>query len=356
MKMDFPVGNHRVGYDQPTYFIADIAANHDGSLQRAVDLIHLSAEAGADAAKFQNFQAETIVSDYGFRSLGGQLSHQSKWQKSVFETYQDASLPMEWTETLATACREAGIDYSTAPYDLDLLPELSKFVSFWKVGSGDITWIENVSAMASDGKPVFLATGASTIDDVKRAVSAILESTDQLCLMQCNTNYTGSIENFRFVELNVLKQFADLFPDVVLGLSDHTPGHAAVLGAVALGARAVEKHFTDDTSRDGPDHPFSMDRASWREMVERTRELEFALGQSEKRIVDNEKETVVLQRRAIRAKGDIQAGTVITAEHLIPLRPCPNDALPPYRQEDLIGHRSVRDIVDGDCVRLTDID
>ena len=91
--------------------------------------------------------------------------------------------------------------------------------------------------------------------------------------MQCNTNYTGSPDNFRHIQLNVLRTFASLYPDCVLGLSDHTPGHATTLGAVALGARVIEKHFTDDTAREGPDHPFSMDPFSWREMVERTREL-----------------------------------------------------------------------------------
>jgi sialic acid synthase SpsE len=351
----FSVGRHRLGPDRPTYFIADIAANHDGDLQRAVDLIHLCAEAGADAAKFQNFRVETIVSDYGFRALGGQQSHQANWEKSVFKTYRDASLPMEWTEALAEACKDADIDYFTAPYDLDLLPALSRHVACWKVGSGDVTWIENIEAMAADGKPVFLATGASTMDDVERAVAGVRKHTDELCLMQCNTNYTGSLENFRFVELNVLKQFAERFPDVLLGLSDHTPGHAAVLGAVALGARAVEKHFTDDVTRSGPDHPFSMDPTTWRDMVERTRELELALGRPEKRIMENEAETVVLQRRAIRARRPIAAGATIHAEDLIPLRPCPEDALPPYRMSELIGRKAARAIDEGDCVRRTDI-
>src|SRR5205823_7586903 len=118
-----------------------------------------------------------------------------------------------------------------------------------------------------------------------------------VCLMQCNTNYTGSLQNFAHIHLNVLRTYASRFPEAVLGLSDHTPGHATVLGAVALGARAIEKHFTDDCSREGPDHGFSMDRRTWREMVDRTRELELALGNGIKRIEDNEQQTVVLQRR-----------------------------------------------------------
>ena len=355
MSKEFRIGRHTVGVDQPTYFVADLAANHDGHLQRAKDLIHLAADAGANAAKFQNFHASTIVSDHGFTALGGQQSHQAKWGKSVYEVYDDASLPMTWTEDLKNSCDQAGIDYFTAPYDLSLIGELSKFVCAWKIGSGDITWLENVEAMAADGKPVLLATGAAEIGDVRRAVTAIRKYTDDFVLMQCNTNYTASLENFRHIALNVLKTYAEEFPGVVLGLSDHTPGHATVLGAVALGARVVEKHFTDDTGRVGPDHAFSMDQANWRDMVDRTRELEAALGPAKKHVMDNEKETVVLQRRAIRARRVISQGETILAEDLIPLRPCPVGALPPYHADQLIGRTAKRDIEEGDCFLQSDL-
>ncbi len=173
--------------------------------------------------------------------------------------------------------------------------------------------------------------------------------------MQCNTNYTASLENFRHIALNVLKTFAREFPDVVLGLSDHTPGHATVLGAVTLGARAIEKHFTDDTGREGPDHPFSMDPRTWRDMVDRTRELELALGPSTKTVMENERDTVVVQRRAVRAKRAIAAGSTIGERDLVVLRPCPPDALPPYRQSEVVGKKARRAIPEGDCVRLEDV-
>ncbi len=348
-------GRFKVGPDHPTYFIADVAANHDGDLERAKDLIHLCAEAGANAAKFQNFKAETIVSDYGFRSLGGQQSHQASWEESVYDVYDAAALPMEWTQDLQATCEKANIDYFTAPYDLQMLDALSEYVAAWKLGSGDITWLESIERMAADGKPLFMATGAADMDEVDRAMAAARKHTDKICLMQCNTNYTGSLENFRHIALNVLKSYAQRYPETVLGLSDHTPGHATVLGAVALGARAVEKHFTDDTGRDGPDHGFSMDPESWREMVARTRELEYALGPAEKRVMDNEQETVVLQRRAIRAREDIPAGAALSEDVLISLRPCPTDALPPYRLGELLAKTATRDIPAGDVVRREDV-
>ena len=189
----------------------------------------------------------------------------------------------------------------STPYDLEAVDMLDPFVEVFKIGSGDITWPEMLSKVASKGKTVLLATGASDMRDVERAVHAILATNGRLVLMQCNTNYTGSQENLRHIHLRVLDTYREMFPEVALGLSDHTAGHATVLGAVAFGARVIEKHFTDDSGREGSDHPFSMEPAAWRDMVDSTRELEAALGSSVKTVAENEQQTVVLQRRCLRA-------------------------------------------------------
>lgn len=349
------LGKKEVGIEHPTYFIADISANHDGDLERAKLLIRLCAEAGADAAKFQNFRAAKIVSDWGFKTLGGQLSHQSKWKKSVFEVYKDASLPWEWTGALKEECDRCSIDYFSAPYDLEAVDMLDPYVEMFKIGSGDITWPEMLRKIASKGKPVLLATGASDIDEVRRAVEEILSINSELVLMQCNTNYTASLENFRHIHLRVLESYKTLFPKAVLGLSDHTPGHATVLGAVALGARVIEKHFTDDNRREGPDHPFSMTPATWREMVDRTRELEYALGSPAKRVAENEKDTVVVQRRCLRAARDLKAGAVLTNEMLEALRPAPAEAVKPYDLDKVIGKKLRRDLSLGEILQWADL-
>jgi N-acetylneuraminate synthase len=213
-----------------------------------------------------------------------------------------------------------------------------------------------IEYIASKQKPYMLATGASTFEDVHRAVSAGLAINTKLCLMQCNTNYTASLENLKYIQLKVLQTYRAMYPDLVLGLSDHTPGHSTVLGAIALGARVIEKHFTDDTKRDGPDHAFSMDPNSWREMVDRARELENALGAGVKRVEENECETVILQRRAIRAVANISAGTILTREHLTVLRPCPQDGLPPYRMDACIGKRIRCDVSEGEYLKWIDLD
>jgi sialic acid synthase SpsE len=349
------IAGKQIGRDEPTYFIADIAANHDGDLQRAIDLIYLAAEAGADAAKFQHFKAESIVSDNGFRSLGGAQSHQAKWQKSVFEIYKDASVDLGWTPTLVETCKKAGITFFTSPYAFDLVDELDPYVPAYKIGSGDITWLEIIKYIAAKQKPYIVATGASTMDDVYRAVSTALAINPRIALMQCNTNYTAKLENFKYIQLNVLRCYREMFPQMVLGLSDHTPGHATVLGAVALGARVIEKHFTDDIARNGPDHAFSMNPQSWRDMVDRTLELELSLGTGVKQIEANETETVVLQRRTIRAAIDISPGTKLSLHHMAMLRPCPVDAIPPYKADGLVGKEVAHPIKAGDCIRWIDL-
>lgn len=347
---DFEVSDRSIGGTHPTYFIADISANHDGSLDRALRLIDLAAGAGADAAKFQNFQAAKIVSGRGFADLGSQVGHQAGWKKSVVDVYREATVPWEWTPLLKRHCLAAGVEYLSTPYDFGAVDMLDSFVPAFKIGSGDITWMGMLDHVASKGKPVILACGASDLSDVIRAVDRVRRHGVPLCLMQCNTNYTASPENFQHIHLRVLLSFSALFPDVVLGLSDHTPGHATVLGAVALGVRAVEKHFTDDTSRTGPDHPFSMTPASWRDMVDRTRELEASLGDPLKRVADNERETYVVQRRCVRASRMISAGEVLSNDALEVLRPAPAGSIPPFEVDQLVGRKARRDIEPGEAL------
>lgn len=147
-----------------------------------------------------------------------------------------------------------------------------------------------------------------------------------------------------------------MYPNLVLGLSDHTPGHSTVLGAISLGARMIEKHFTDDKGRVGPDHAFSMSPQDWRTMVNNARELEAALGTGVKIVEENEIETVVVQRRSLRAHTNMKKGSMITKVDFVPLRPCPKDAIQPHELESILGMRLRRDIVEGDCLRSGDIE
>jgi sialic acid synthase SpsE len=353
--MEINIGNSLIGPKHPTYFIADIAANHDGSLERAKMLIQLAKDSGANAAKFQNFSAPKIVSDYGFRHMDSQVSHQAAWKKSVVEVYVAASIPFEWTLTLGEECQTLGIDYFSSPYDFEAIDFLDPYVQMYKAGSGEIDWIEALERMARKGKPLFVATGASDIGDVQRAVHAILKINAQLVLMQCNTNYTASPDNYDHLHLNVLKTYAAMFPDVILGLSDHTHALAPVLGAVSLGARVIERHFTDSNAREGPDHKFAMDPDNWVRMVEETRLLERSLGSPDKFVAANELQTAIVQRRCLRAARTVRAGEVFTREMIDVLRPATPGAIRPHEISNVIGTRALHEIEQGQDLRWTDL-
>jgi len=333
-----------VGKNEKPYFIADIAANHDGDIDRAFKLIELAKESGADAAKFQNFKAKTIVSKTGFEKLGAALSHQSSWEKSVYEVYEDASINNEWTPLLKAKCDEVGIEYMTTPYDIESVEAVDEYLNAYKIGSGDITWLEIIKYISKKRKPIILSSGASTIEDVDRAVTKITKYNKDIILMQCNTNYTANDENMKYINLNVLKEYKKRYPEAVLGLSDHTHGHVTVLGAIALGARVIEKHFTDDNSRVGPDHKFSMNPETWKEMVDRSIELWYALGDGIKRIEENEKEAAIIQRRSLFLTRDIKKNEIIKEEDLFPLRPIKEDGIPPYKIGDIVGKSINKDL------------
>ncbi len=349
---NFELGEYTVSVNSRPFFIADIAANHDGSIERAKDLIYLAKESGADVAKFQHFKAKDIVSDVGFSKLSKErMSHQSTWKKSVAEIYDDYHTKREWNDELIKTCRDAEIQFMTTPYDINAMDNLLDHVHAVKIGSGDITYKPFLESISKMKRPILLATGASNIDEVISAIDIILENNKSICLMQCNTNYTGSLENFKYVNLKVLKTFSNLYPNMPLGLSDHTPGHSVVLGAIAYGANVIEKHFTDDTNREGPDHHFAMNAKTWRSMVDASMDLFYALGDGVKRIEKNEEDTVIVQRRAVRAKEDIEIGQIITEQDLECLRPCPSNSLTPFELDDVLGKTAQCNILKGEDIQ-----
>lgn len=390
--MSFKIGKHLLGKNQPMYFIADIASNHNGDLSKAKALIHACAKSGVNAVKMQNFTADTIVSDYGFKQLQGVKTHQSRWKTSVFDSYDAASIPLEWTMELKSLSEKLGMDYFTSPYSPQLTKAVAPYVSAFKLGSGDITWHEQIELMSGFKKPMLIATGASDFKEVKMAVNVAKKHTNNIILMQCNTNYTArhgedaslTIDRFSNINLKVLKTYAETWPEILMGLSDHTHGNLTVLAAVGLfDCVAVEKHFTLDSSQTGQDHPFSMMPNEWLEMVEKTemlkkninrndtfeqkfqkvksiaddcQYLDLVIGDGIKKISKNEENTVIVQRRAIRAKRDLNKGQQLTVSDLDYLRPCPKDALPPYKKELLLGKQLKKPILRGDYFRPGDFE
>lgn len=334
-----------MGAQEPTYFIAEIGSNFDGSFERALKLIELAAESGADAAKFQAFKADRIVSQVGFEGL--KRGFQSEWDKPVYEVYEDAELPRDWIPDLQEKAHEEGIDFLCTPYDFEAVDILSELdIPAMKIGSGDITWHEFLEYTGQVGVPVILSTGASKLAEIEQAVDILEEAgTEEISLLQCVTNYPSSFET---ANIRAIETLSEAF-EVPVGYSDHTPGSTVPLGTVALGGCIIEKHFTDDNDRDGPDHPFAMEPAGFDHMVKSVRQLETALGSTRKHLYTaDEAESVVLQRRCLRAATDLSTGEKIDDNDLKALRPAPEDAIEPSRKNQVVGRTVEQEINEGE--------
>ena len=292
---------------------------------------------------------------------------------------------------MSALCAKLGLDYFTSPYSVELVHQVEPFVAAYKLGSGDITWHEVIATMASYPKPLIMATGASTMQEVEQAMAVAMDGRAPVILLQCNTEYSASpnevrtkrLERYRRINLRVIESYRERWPSVPMGLSDHTQGATTVLGAVGLfDCCIVEKHFTLDSSQEGQDHAFSMTPTEWKAMVDATAQLKEALGDSSdynrrleitrsavedpealdlaigdgvKILEDNELNTVVVQRRALRLIRPVAAGEVIKRENLIPLRPCPAGALAPSQIDQVIGMGLKRDLSEGECLMDCDL-
>lgn len=344
------IGNRIIGENYPTYFIAEIGGNFDGSIEKAKRLIDAAKEAGADCAKFQTFTANTIVSEGGFSKMTLHGVHGS-WGRTVTEVFRDVEFPMEWHHEIAEYCAQIGIDFSTSPYfkeAVDLCADMK--LPFIKIGSGEITWLDMIEYIASKDIPVMLATGDATMSEIDEAVRTIEKTGNKnLVLMQCITNYPSKIES---ANVNVIKTYQSAF-NCLTGYSDHSPGHVVALASVVLGARVIEKHFTLNKNDKGPDHPHSMEPSEFKFMVDSIREVEKAMGSTRKEVVEEESETVYVQRRCLYAKNDLKKGQIIKESDITVLRPALG--IPPKFKNTIIGKTINKDIPVNDPIFWEDL-
>lgn len=342
---EISIAQRKIGNGYPAYFIAEIGANFDGSIDKAKKLCDAAREAGADCAKFQSFISEKIVSRKGFERMQLKGVH-GTWGRSVSDVFKDAEFPRDWHRLVKEHCDNIGIHFSTSPYDfeaVDICMDLD--LPFIKIGSGEITWLEMIKKIASTQKPIVLATGDATLAEIDDAIRTIEDTGNQnLVLLQCITNYPSMIES---ANINVLKTYQSAF-DVLTGYSDHSPGDVVILGSIALGGCLVEKHFTLNKEDKGPDHPHSMNVAEFKAMVERVRQLEMAMGSSKKFVVEEETETVIVQRRGLYAARDIKKGNIISQEDIVELRPALG-ILPKYKPQ-VIGKIAKIDIAENEPI------
>ena len=342
---EIKIGDRLVGSNHPSYIIAEIGANFDGSIEKAKQLCYEAKKAGADCAKFQSFKSEKIVSEKGFSKMNLKGVH-GTWEKSVSEVFKEVEFPREWHLEIKQYCDKIGIDFSTSPYDFEAVDMCEKLkLPFIKIGSGEITWLDMIEYIAKKNIPIVLATGDATLSEIDEAIDVIQKSRNKdLILLQCITNYPSMIES---ANVNVLKTYQTAF-NVLTGYSDHSPGDIVVLGSIALGGCLVEKHFTLNKQDKGPDHPHSLDPKEFSEMVKNIRLMELALGSSKKEVVKEEEETVIVQRRGLYANEDIKKGDIINEKSIDVLRPALG-ILPKYKKI-VIGKQAKCDILKGDPI------
>jgi sialic acid synthase SpsE len=320
------IGNKFVGEGHPCYVIAEIGSNFDGSLTKAKKLIKTAKECGADAAKFQSFQTDKLLSKKGFEV---KRAFQGRWKKSVWQVYRDAELPRKWHQELNDYAKKVGIHFFTSPWDFEAVDLLVKLnAPAIKVGSGDITYLEILKRIGATKKPVLLATGASTMNEVQDAVNAIKSTGNQkIILMHSVTQYPSPIEEANIHVIESLKKRFKLN----VGYSDHSPGSLVALASVALGASVIEKHFSLDPKSEGPDHPHSMDPKSFARMVYEIHTLEKAIDDGIKKIEKSEIETRIYQRRGIWTSKKIAKGEKFTEKNITVLRPAFGISAAKYR-------------------------
>jgi N-acetylneuraminate synthase len=335
------IGNQLIGPGQPVFVIAEAGVNHNGDLKLARALIDVAVEAGADAVKFQTFQADRLVTheapkaEYQRRTTGD--------SESQFEMLRHLELSADAHRELQSYCYERGVIFLSTPFDeeaVDLLDELG--VPAFKISSGDLTNSPLLEHVASKGKPVILSTGMSELSELIEAVSVLnTAGCENPVLLHCVSNYPADPTE---VNLRAMQTMRSAF-DLPVGFSDHTEGIDVALAAAALGACVIEKHFTLDRTLPGPDHRASLEPAELRELVRSIRRVETALGSGRKVPTASEIETAKVARRSLVAARDIPAGATLERDMVVMRRP--GTGLSPAMLTTVLGRRVKQEISTG---------
>lgn len=322
-----------IGAGHPCFIIAEVGVNHNGDIDTALAMVDAIADAGADCAKFQTYSTEQVITDPN--AIYEYISQGEVVRESQLTLLKRLELKGSDFSRLFARTRERGLIPLSTPSDnsaVDLLDDLG--AGAFKIGSDDLVHIPFLEYVASKGKPVIISTGMADGEDIERAIDALVRAgNEQICILHCVSLYPTPDED---VNLNKIPALAERFP-VVIGFSDHSDGIVAGLGAVALGANVVEKHFTLDREMPGPDHRFSADPAELANLVSGIRRLEKSLGDPAIIPANGELEMRRIARRSIVAARDLPAGHVISESDLAYQRP--GGGLMPYEKDQVVGRK-----------------
>lgn len=334
------IGKHTISTDSPAFIIAELSANHNGSIETAIDTIRAAKRAGADCIKLQTYTADTMTIDSEKDDF---MIKGTIWDgQNLHKLYQQAYTPWEWHEKLFRVAEEEGLVCFSSPFDLtsvDFLETLN--TSAYKIASFEITDIPLIEYVASKGKPMIISTGIATADDIQLAVDTCRNAgNEDIALLKCTSSYPAPIEEANMV---MVKDLAERY-GVLAGLSDHTMGSAVPMVAVCFGAKIIEKHFILDRSIGGPDATFSMNEKEFTEMVRSVRDAEKAIGVIDYNLTPLQEKGRVFSRSLYAVK-DIRKGEQISTENVRSIRP--GFGLHPRHYKEILGKTAKTDISKG---------
>lgn len=342
------INGRAVGDGNPAYIIAEMSANHAGSIERAIEMIHVAKEAGADCVKIQTYTADTITIDCHNKYFN---IENGTWEgENLYSLYQKAYTPWEWQERLRNEAIKAGIDFLSTPFDNSSVDFLEKLgMSFYKIASFELVDIPLLQYVASKNKPIIMSTGMGTLEEIEEAVSAVYSTGNrQLALMKCSSAYPAKSEEMNLSTIpDMKKRFG-----IPVGLSDHSMGGFSAATAVAMGANIIEKHFCISREIKNPDSSFSMEPDEFRDMVRQVREVEKAMGKVSYGVSEQE-ESNARFRRSLFVVEDIRAGEMLTPQNIRSIRPA--YGIKPKHYNEVLGKRALHDLKRGTPLSFEDI-
>lgn len=340
-QLSFEIDGREVGPGKPVYVVAEMSANHNRSYERAVELLHAAKHAGVDAVKIQTYTPDTIT----LKNEGEMFRTPSEgpWGgRTLYDLYAEAHMPWEWQPLLLAEARTLGITLFSAPFDLtavDFLEEIG--MPAFKIASFEIVDLPLVDRVARTGKPIFMSTGMATLQEIAEAVAVAREAgAHEIVLLKCTSAYPAEPEDMNLAAIPHLSAAFDL----PVGLSDHTLGIAVPIAAVALGACAVEKHYTLRRADGGPDSAFSLEPEELQAMVAQIRVAERAIGKVRYGASEAERGNTVF-RRSLFVVEDVKSGEKFNARNVRSIRP--GNGLAPREYTRVLGRRAKRDVPRG---------
>jgi len=349
MSSEITIGNRVIGPGHPTYVIAELSGNHSHSIDIAEEIIRGCAEAGVDAVKLQTYTADTMTLDVDRPEYA---INSGTWDgRRLYELYQDASTPWEWTSRLMELATSLGLHLFSSPFDHTAVDFLEQFnPPCHKVASFEITDVTLLRAIGATQRPVIMSTGLASREEIERAIAVLRESgAGDIALLKCTSSYPANLADLNLAQISQMK--ADF--DLVIGYSDHSLGVAASSTAVAMGANIIEKHVKSERSDSSPDAVFSSTLEEMSELVVALRQIETMQGKP--RYGPTDAEIPMLNfRRSVIVGRDIEIGEIISEGDLVVKRPAIG-AEPRYLS-DFLGRKAARKLVRGEGIQITDVE